>query len=46
MSDPSLSDPVTTPDQSVITVQQAQPLTSQNVKGSSLLDANVEGVTN
>lgn len=39
MSNPSLSDPAIDPDQSVVASQQAQPLTSQNVQGSALLDA-------
>lgn len=42
MSDPSLSDPATTPDQSVVSSDQAQPLIPQNVQGSAMLDADVE----
>lgn len=41
MSDPSLSDQATTPDQSVVASEQAQPLTSTNVQGSAMLDAQV-----
>ncbi|RUR76720.1 hypothetical protein ACF3DV_06900 [Chlorogloeopsis fritschii PCC 9212] len=41
MSDPSLSDQATTPDQSVVASEQAQPLTDTNVAGSAMLDANV-----
>lgn len=42
MSEPSLSDPSTNPDQSVVASQQAQPLTPQNVQGSAMLDADIE----
>lgn len=42
MSDPSLSDQETQPDQSVVASQQAQPLTQQNVQGSAMLDATIE----
>lgn len=41
MNDPSLSDPATTPDKSVVASEQAQPLTSSNVQGSAMLDANI-----
>ncbi len=41
MSDPSLSDQATNPDQSVVASEQAQPLTSTNVQGSAMLDAQV-----
>ncbi|MBW4443755.1 MAG: hypothetical protein KME10_21510 [Plectolyngbya sp. WJT66-NPBG17] len=39
MSDPSLSDPATNPDQSVVASQQAQPQVPANVAGSAMLDA-------
>ncbi|MBW4421824.1 MAG: hypothetical protein KME13_21825 [Myxacorys californica WJT36-NPBG1] len=42
MSDPSLSNQATNPDQSVVASQQSQPLTPQNVQGSAMLDAHVE----
>jgi hypothetical protein len=42
MSEPSLSDQATNPDQSVVASQQAQPLTSQNAQGSAMLDADRE----
>lgn len=42
MNDPSLSEQATTPDQAVIASEQAQPLTSQNVQGSAMLDTNIE----
>jgi hypothetical protein len=41
MSDPSLSDQATNPDQSVVASEQTQPLTSTNVQGSAMLDAQV-----
>jgi len=37
MNDPSLSDQATTPDQSVVASEQAQPLTDTNVAGSAML---------
>ena len=41
MSDPSLSDQAVNPDQAVVSSQQSQPLTAQNVQGSAMLDAQV-----
>lgn len=41
MSNPSLSDLATNPNPSVVASQEAQPLTSQNVQGSALLDAAI-----
>jgi len=38
-NDPSLSNPATTPDQSAVASQQAQPNTPTNVAGSAMLDA-------
>lgn len=46
MSDPSLSDHATNPDQSVVASDQAQPLTPQNVQGSAMLDADIEAREN
>jgi hypothetical protein len=42
MSDPSLSNQSKTPDQSVVSSQQSQPLTPQNSQGSAMLDAQAE----
>ncbi|MBD2459569.1 hypothetical protein H6G89_00805 [Oscillatoria sp. FACHB-1407] len=42
MSDPSLSDQAKNPDRPVVASEQAQPLTSQNVQGSAMLDAHAE----
>ncbi|MBD1821569.1 hypothetical protein H6F51_03465 [Cyanobacteria bacterium FACHB-DQ100] len=39
MSNPSLSDPATNPDQSVVASQQAQPQVPTSVAGSATLDA-------
>lgn len=39
MTDPSLSDSATNPDQSTVASEQAQPLTHTNVAGSAMLDA-------
>ena len=41
MSDPSLSEQSTNPDQSVVASQQAQSLTPQTGQGSAMLDADV-----
>lgn len=43
MSEPSLSDSSTNPDQAVVSSQQAQPLVPQNAQGSATLDAQAGG---
>lgn len=39
MNEPALSDQQTNPDQAVISSEQTQPMASQNVSGSAMLDA-------
>jgi hypothetical protein len=46
MSEPSLSDKATNPDQSVVASEQAQPLTPPNVQGSALLDSQAKAGEN
>jgi len=42
MSDPSLPDPKTNPDQSVVPSEQAQPMTPTPESGGAMLDAHIE----